>query len=337
MGLIYMRTSPSGGRYIGQTIFTEEKRWEDHTREAYNINNEDYNTILNRAIRKYGPNNFISEILEDNIPDDLLDDKEIYWIDHYKTFYLDNNHGYNMTRGGRGARKIDTEKVFELWNQGLYATEIAKELGTFNETIYKHLKMKGISYEEIRARSHIAIGQKTSERYKNLRSNDLNAVLELWNNGHTILEIMDITQRSYKYITSILNDLNISSEERDKRGHERQKAFYQNNNEKYYPDIEKLWNEGYNIKEIREKLNISQGMVTKGLDKINIPRQDRVNRGIKTKRIPINQYDLNGNFIKEWSSSYEAGNALNINPRNIRAICNGKGKSYKGFIWKNKT
>ena len=40
MGLIYMRTSPSGGRYIGQTIFTEEKRWEDHVREANCKNHE---------------------------------------------------------------------------------------------------------------------------------------------------------------------------------------------------------------------------------------------------------------------------------------------------------
>lgn len=67
MGLIYMRTSPSGGRYIGQTIYTEEERWKNHCKEAFNPNDDCYNTILNIAIRKYGKDNFHVQILEDNI------------------------------------------------------------------------------------------------------------------------------------------------------------------------------------------------------------------------------------------------------------------------------
>ena len=108
MGLIYMRTSPSGGRYIGQTIFTEEKRWEDHVREANCKNHE--NLILNRAILKYGPENFIPTILEDNICDEDLNSREIYWIDYYKTYYLDGHHGYNMTRGGSGRTSAPAQK-----------------------------------------------------------------------------------------------------------------------------------------------------------------------------------------------------------------------------------
>ena len=65
MGLIYMRTSPSGGRYIGKTIGSEKHRWQNHISEAHDKNNRDYNSILNKAIRKYGGNNFSCEILED--------------------------------------------------------------------------------------------------------------------------------------------------------------------------------------------------------------------------------------------------------------------------------
>lgn len=35
MGLIYMRTSPSGGRYIGKTTGSEKHRWQNHISEAY--------------------------------------------------------------------------------------------------------------------------------------------------------------------------------------------------------------------------------------------------------------------------------------------------------------
>ena len=100
MGLIYMRISPSGGKYIGQTIQSEEKRWYDHCKNAHDINREDYNTLLNKAIRKYGDNNFSVTILEDNIPEAQLNEREQYWINQYKTYYMDNNHGYNMTLGG---------------------------------------------------------------------------------------------------------------------------------------------------------------------------------------------------------------------------------------------
>ena len=52
MGCIYMRISPSGGKYIGQTILNEDRRWQQHCNAANNPNAADYNTIICRAIRK---------------------------------------------------------------------------------------------------------------------------------------------------------------------------------------------------------------------------------------------------------------------------------------------
>ena len=78
MGLIYMRISPCGGKYIGQTILKEEERWKEHVHEAYYLNGQSYNTCLNKAIRKYGPDNFLVQILEDEIPNELLNEKEQY-------------------------------------------------------------------------------------------------------------------------------------------------------------------------------------------------------------------------------------------------------------------
>lgn len=45
--------------------------------------------------------------------------------------------------------------------------------------------------------------------------------------------------------------------------------------------------------------------------------------GLKNPRNkPIIQYDLSGNFIKEWASAYEAGRNLNLNIANINSCCN---------------
>lgn len=54
------------------------------------------------------------------------------------------------------------------------------------------------------------------------------------------------------------------------------------------------------------------------------------------KTIPILQYDLQGNFIKEWESSSEAGRHIKISPTNITACCNNRMKTARGFIWKYK-
>lgn len=56
------------------------------------------NTYLYYAMRKYGVENFDFEIVEE-CNESELNDREIYWIDYYKSFYKVGS-GYNMTKGG---------------------------------------------------------------------------------------------------------------------------------------------------------------------------------------------------------------------------------------------
>jgi hypothetical protein len=58
----------------------------------------------------------------------------------------------------------------------------------------------------------------------------------------------------------------------------------------------------------------------------------------KNKSKCILQFNLNGEFIKEWPSGKEASRILNINPSTIagNARENGINKSAGGFIWKYK-
>ena len=53
----------------------------------------------------------------------------------------------------------------------------------------------------------------------------------------------------------------------------------------------------------------------------------------KTKK-PINQYDLEGNFIKRWDSTKDAGDTLGFQRASITNCCRKKLKTAHKFIWK---
>lgn len=67
-----------------------------------------------------------------------------------------------------------------------------------------------------------------------------------------------------------------------------------------------------------------------------------VNYGTGTKRrsekmsIPILQFDLDGNFIREWRSATKAMQELGIHSFGISNCCNHKRKQWGGFKWEFK-
>lgn len=71
-----------------------------------------YNTLLSKAFRKYGINNFTFEILEE-CESSLLDEKETYYINLYNSL---QPNGYNMTPGGDN-RNIGNKLTYEQVKQ----------------------------------------------------------------------------------------------------------------------------------------------------------------------------------------------------------------------------
>lgn len=57
---------------------------------------------------------------------------------------------------------------------------------------------------------------------------------------------------------------------------------------------------------------------------------------VKNIKKPILQYDLQGNFIKEWESYTFASRELKIHPEGIGNCARGKIKTSGGYIWKYK-
>jgi hypothetical protein len=70
--------------------------------------------------------------------------------------------------------------------------------------------------------------------------------------------------------------------------------------------------------------------------KIKATRNFLKNRKITWINTPVLQYDLEGNFIKEWSSQIEATKVLNKTGDGIGACCRGRQKKAYNYIWKFK-
>ena len=50
----------------------------------------------------------------------------------------------------------------------------------------------------------------------------------------------------------------------------------------------------------------------------------------------VQQYDLQGDFVREFKSTQEASRILKISQGNISVCCRGKRKTAGGYVWKYK-
>lgn len=102
-----------------------------------------------------------------------------------------------------------------------------------------------------------------------------------------------------------------------------------------------------NLQEILDKLEIYYinlfNSVKEGLNLTyggngGKPSPETINKRIKTSTNKVLQYDLEGNFIKEWNSLIEIKEVLGFHKETIRLNINGKTKYSNGYKWlyKNK-
>ena len=105
--------------YIGQSR-NIHNRWHDH--KTVNSKDKEYEYPLYRAFRKYGLNNFTFEIIEFVDDVSLLNEREIYWIKYYDSYY----NGYNLTSGGNNQEptKIISDETIKAIQHELLTTDI---------------------------------------------------------------------------------------------------------------------------------------------------------------------------------------------------------------------
>lgn len=128
MGIIYCYKNKINNKcYIGQTI-NPQLRYNAHKSSYQNNNDKEYNSLLHRAFRKYGYDNFEYIELAINIDDiKLLNQLEIYYIKKYNS---KTPNGYNVEDGGKNCNKPQTleHRKKEIWGQAKLTEEEVKEL-----------------------------------------------------------------------------------------------------------------------------------------------------------------------------------------------------------------
>ncbi len=103
--------------------------------------------------------------------------------------------------------------------------------------------------------------------------------------------------------------------------------------------IQKLWDEGKTQAEIIAITGYKTQIITRYLDYLDIPINDRRRRGNLYKAKSVIQLSLDGTILHIYPSVSEAARTLKaINPKahtsNISYACNGKLKSAYGYKWK---
>lgn len=135
--IIYKATNLVTGKvYIGQTSQDFEERKRQHLRKARN----GVKTVFYNSIRKHGEENFSWEIIDQCTSQDELNEKEIHWVAHYRSFIkVEMCNGYNMTVGGGGLgigennpnfgtkRSMETRMKISASNMGKVMSAVSRE------------------------------------------------------------------------------------------------------------------------------------------------------------------------------------------------------------------
>ena len=192
LGCIYMYTNKINGKqYIGQTTRSLKKRHWQHMSQ-----DECY---FDRALKKYGANNFELTILEDNIFDEqILNELEIYYIDKFDTF----NNGYNMNRGGDNKtrfNKDDRDNIADLiQNTNMSFKEIGERTGYSIWTISDINNGKTMPREN---EVYPLRNRRSSERFS---LDDIETVIELLSTTQFSFDkIAELTDTNFYFVADI--------------------------------------------------------------------------------------------------------------------------------------
>ncbi len=104
--VIYQAKNKINGKvYVGQTIGNLDRRKSDHLSSVKSIR---YDSYFHNAIRKYGKDNFVWEIIEECNTIEELNEREKYWIEILDSI---SPNGYNLMSGGRNSMHHEKTKV----------------------------------------------------------------------------------------------------------------------------------------------------------------------------------------------------------------------------------
>lgn len=310
--------------YIGITSKGISARWKEHIYSA----EHGCPFKLHNAIRKYGKENFSIELIDFCNSWEELTEKEQYYISEYKS--LQDEYGYNMTEGGDGTfGRCHTEETKEKIRQKAIGREVT-------EATRLKLSEAGKIITEAR------------EAYRNsgnIGSSRRKPVLQYTKDGKFISEYRGVNEASRLtgiHVTTLSNAL----KGRNVIGSKVNPYIWVYKED--YSDVPETVPTSLFAKDPDRKPTISEACRKADLEsrknrKVTEKQKSiAIENGLKVAKA-INQYDKDGNIIKEYVSIVEASRESGcdrrgiqrqlqnpIDPNNKRAWNNAK------YIWKYK-
>lgn len=310
--------------YIGITSKGISARWKEHIYSA----EHGCPFKLHNAIRKYGKENFSIELIDFCNSWEELTEKEQYYISEYKS--LQDKFGYNMTEGGDGTfGRTHSEETKEKIRQKAIGREVTEAT---------RLKLS-------KAGKVITEAREAYRNSGNIGSSRRKPVLQYTKDGYFIAEYCGVNEASRLtgiHVTTLSNAL----KNRNVIGSKVNPYIWVYKED--YPNVPETVPASLFAKDPDWRPTISEACRKADLES----RKNRkvtekqkhiaIENGLKVAKA-INQYDKDGNMIREYVSIIEASRESGcdrrgiqrqlqnpIDPNNKRAWNNAK------YIWKYK-
>ena len=152
---VYCHTNKKDGkRYIGITCQKPENRW----RKGDGYRNNPY---FSRAIKKFGWEGFVHEILYTDLSKEDAEKIEIRLIAKYKT--TNNSYGYNIENGGNGTEKFTKElkeKLSKAQMNHICSEETKRKISESKKGVPSKKKGVKMTPEQIEKNRISHLGQK---------------------------------------------------------------------------------------------------------------------------------------------------------------------------------
>jgi group I intron endonuclease len=230
--VIYKITFPNGKVYIGKCKDLRSRK----SSHRYSMNNNSNKTRLKRAFLKYGFDSVSWEVVFETNDSNLLNEKEIYFIEKYNSVKT----GYNITIGGDGGNTIShNDRKLEIIKQQLKTKGISpdkyividEELSNkiINDYVNNKNSIKGIgrkyaiSHQRIRRfllSKNIELDKDRGALVNSIKLTEeqINIVIEKYKNGSLINDISKQESLTIQTVSRILHDSGVRKSKRFKDG-----------------------------------------------------------------------------------------------------------------------